>query len=119
MWGLLMFAFALAQSSPPAPDPLAWLAALGPFAVAGFVGWSWLRDKSKQCERQMQALEQQGPILVEIARVITQIEATMRASTDAMAAMSEALHNRIPSEAELTRLRDALTAAELRLRRRT
>lgn len=98
-------------------DPTVWFTSLGAFTVAAAIGWAWLRDVSKQRDRLLQAVEQQGPILTEMRDVMRTNSETLRAAAEAMGDMAEAL-KRLPTEAEITRLRDALAAAEARLRTR-
>lgn len=96
-------------------DPTSLLALLGPFAAAAAaLGYGW-RDAAKQRDRAQNMCESlasaQTPILAEIRDVLRTVTGTNVAATKAMEAMSEALR-RIPTEAEIVRLRDALQQAD-------
>jgi LPXTG-motif cell wall-anchored protein len=108
----------LAQAAPQTGDPATWLTGLGAFAAAAAVGYFGWRDAIKQRDRAIAIIEQHGPVLVEIRDIMRAHPETLRAATEAMEAMAEALKSRIPTEAEVTRLRDALDRAEKLVRSR-
>lgn len=92
-------------------------------AVAAVLGL-WQRDTAKQRDRLLAAQETQGPVLIEIRDAMRAHAEAQRSSAEAQRAAAEAITavsaalNRIPSEGEVTRLRDALRAAERRLQER-
>lgn len=98
-----------AADSPTDPTSVAvWL---GPFAAAAAFALLWIRDLVKSRDRMLDGFETQGPILTEIRDALRTTAMTNQAATKAIEAMAEAMH-RIPSEAEVTRLRDALQGAQ-------
>lgn len=92
-------------------------------AVAAVLGL-WQRDTAKQRDRLLAAQETQGPVLTEIRDAMRAHADAQRSSADAQKAAADAIAavsaalSRIPSEAEVTRLRDALATAERRLQER-
>jgi hypothetical protein len=108
-------AWMMAQTADPSPTAL--FTQLGAFGAALAVGAVAYRDKSKQCDRLLAAVEQQTPILIENRDTMRSALSTIEANTTAMRAMSEAL-KRCPTETEITRLRIMLEDAENRDRRR-
>lgn len=103
------------DSANPTSDPTSLFAVLGPFAAAAAaLGFGW-RDAAKQRDRAQDLAEavvkSQTTILVEIRDALRTANLTQGVSTKAMETMAEALH-RIPSEAEIVRLRDALAATD-------
>lgn len=99
----------LAQSAPV--DPATLLTQFGAFGAAAAFLVAWLWDVRKDRNRLLTIVEQQQPILIETRDVLRTAAETVRAAGNAMQAMSEALP-RLPTEAELTRLRVALEQAE-------
>lgn len=99
----------LAQTSPT--DPAGLIAQFGAFGAALAILFMWRLDTARERDRLLSIVEQQQPILVETRDVLRTASETVRAAATAMQAMSESLQ-RVPSEAELTRLRVALEAAE-------
>ena len=106
-------AWLIAQAA-PTNDPWVWLGAATPVVA---VGAAWIRDLRQRIERLVQVVEQQGPILIEMRDVLRSSSDTLRAAAEAMSAMAETAKDQ-PNKAETTRLRDALAAAEARLRTR-
>lgn len=114
---LLLWAATSDETTTTAAAIFTQLGAAG--AVAAVLGL-WQRDTAKQRDRLLAAQETQGPVLIEIRDAMrahadaqrSSAEA-QRAAADALAAVTAAL-TRVPSEAEVTRLRDALAAAERR-----
>lgn len=103
----------IAQAAPPS-EPTFWLTSLGVFAAAApVVAFGW-RDTIRQRDRAIAAAEACGPALAEQPEVLRANSEALRAASAAMAAMAEALKSRVPSEAEITRMRDALDRAEAR-----
>jgi hypothetical protein len=107
----------LAQVAPQA-DSATWFTTLGAFAPAAAIGFYAWRDTKQQRDRAIAIVESVSPVLVEIRDIMRANPETLRAATEAMEAMAEALKSRIPTEAETTRLRDALDRAERTLRPR-
>lgn len=94
-------------------DPFAEVTRLGVAGVAVGLALLWQRDTAKQRDRFADMVETQAkataPVLIEIRDVLRTVTSQSGASTKAMETMAEAVH-RIPSEAEIVRLRDALAA---------
>lgn len=84
---------------------------LGAFAAAAAALIMWQRDTARTRDRLQSAQEQSGPLLVEIRDAFRANTDALRASAEASKAISDSL-SRIPTEAEVTRLRDALAASE-------
>ena len=95
-------------------DATALVTQLGAFGSAALALYLWQRDTGKQRDRAMAVVEQQTPILVEMRDVMRSASENLRATASAMEAMSK-LFERVPSEAEITRMRDALAIVEKRL----
>lgn len=112
MFSLIVLLVAAGEG--PSSDPLTFFTSLGAFAAAAAVGLMWIKDIKGQRDRAMLAVEAQTPILVEIRDVMRSSHATLQSAADAMSAMSEALKTRIPTEADITRMRDALDEAAKR-----
>lgn len=96
-------------------DPSSLFTQLGAFAAACVALVLWQRDTARQRDRLLDLEEKRGPLLVEVRDVMRQVLEVLRATSDATKSMAEALE-RVPSEAEITRLRDALAASEGRRR---
>src|SRR5688500_10104058 len=104
----------LAQTSPT--DPVGLIGQFGAFGAAVLFLLMWRHDTAKDRDRLLAIVEAQQPILVETRDVLRTASETVRAAANAMQSMSESLQ-RVPSEAELTRLRVALEEAERAARR--
>lgn len=92
-------------------DPSSLFAQLGAFAAAAVALFAWQRDTAKQRDRLMEAVEHQGPILIEMRDALRNTSETLRAASEAMISMAKSME-RIPTEAEIVRLRDALQRAD-------
>lgn len=120
MLGILYLLYA-ATNDVSDSTPLDLFTQLGTAGAVAIVLGLWQRDTAKQRDRLIAASETQTPVLIEIRDAMRVAAETQRASVDAQRAAAEAISAmsaalaRAPSEAEVTRLRDALRAAERRL----
>lgn len=92
-------------------DPAALFTQLGAFGAAAVALFAWQRDTARQRDRLMEAVEHQGPILIEMRDALRNTSETLRAASEAMISMAKSME-RIPSEAEIVRLRDALQRSD-------
>lgn len=117
MWRILLIGtppplmIAINAATDGTQDPASLFTQLGAFAAAAVALFAWQRDTARQRDRLMEAVEHQGPILIEMRDALRNTSDTLRAASEAMIAMAKSLE-RIPSETEIVRLRDALTRAD-------
>lgn len=97
------------------PDPISLATQLGVAAITVGLALAWQRDTAKQRDRAIATNESIAPVLVEIRDALRSNAQAFHESADATTKATAALARGI-SEAEATRLRDALDRAEHRQR---
>lgn len=88
-------------------DPTNSFTQLGVAAAVAVVLYMWLRDVGKQRDRMIDIHDAWTPLLTEIRDALRSLPQTQRDAAAALSKVAEALE-RVPTEAEMVRIRDAL-----------
>lgn len=103
MFAIWIYFWILAQETPSA-EYVSWTTWLGPFAAFGALTVWILRDKTKENDRLLKAVEAQTPVLVEIRDILRLVVTHVESTGGAMSSIGDAI-KRCPTNEEMARWR--------------